>query len=111
MKETYEVVRAMTTTAMQIGSALEDHQVTYLEVMGMFLAIGIWQQAIQGIERVPQELKDATDEDMAVIRSEALKVARQYGVSMDMRKTQDLSDGVADMVFGLVRVLRATGAL
>jgi len=111
MKESREVVRAMATTAMQISNAMEDHQLSYFEMLQLVSIFGVWQAALKGIHTVPAELQDMTEADLEDFRHEALSVAKQFGIEIESGDTRWLADGVSEMVIGLIKVLKVTGRL
>lgn len=90
IKETQELIKALAAlTVRTVKNLRDDGKISVTEGIGYLAELGTIKEALNGIQRVPEEVMDLTTSEMLVLRAEIRKGLIEAGVT---HRLADITD-------------------
>ena len=102
IKETREVVRALSAIAVRLVGDLGDGKISYLEIAGFLGDFGVIRDGLVGINKVPAELKDLDASERETLLADVGAALVGAGLS---HRTGDIAEKILRWAFGTVNTL------
>lgn len=102
IKETRELIRALSAIAVRLVADLGDGKISYLEIAGFLGDFGVIREGLQGISHVPAELKDLDDAERETLLADVTTALVGAGLS---HRVGDIAEKILRWAFGTVNTI------